>query len=483
MNRTPSFNRSCPGAASPGDAAERASLCRRPLPGRGGSVYILAMVFIAIFSALAVGFVSATTLGIRASGNHRAAMDAQLAAESGLSFMLQRLGNIRLPGTTTQATFLANLQAAMAADMGGTANLAGGAIAIEGNAVQVPAISLGSGAFTAAVSCKDANHATIRVEGTSGGLTRRVEMDLDLSSRRAGAFDFGLASRGRIEISGSSQIVGVNNPAEASVISVTSNVYPAISISGNVIVSGDLSVSGQNCYVDISGTPTIAGSSNPAIIAQHIHAGVTPPDFPAIDVAPLAALATNVVNSSTDISQKGTVFKNIRIAAGTNPTFSSDIEIQGVVYIEAPNNVRFEGQTTLRGMIVTEPNVAAVDNCQIHFAGHVDAYGVETLPTTAEFAAVRQQTGTFIVAPGFGVTFAGSFSAINGSIAADQLTFTGTAEGVVQGSVIGLADRPTSIGGNVEINVDRAHADSDPAGFINPKALTPDPDTYREVTH
>ena len=151
-----------------------------------------------------------------------------------------------------------------------------------------------------------------------------------------------------------------------------------------------------------------------------------------------------------------------------------------MVYVEAPNVVRFEGGAELNGFIVTQDTGQTIGNCQIHFAGHVEAHGVEALPDTSQFAAVKQQTGTFIVAPGFGVTFAGSFSAINGSIAADQLTFTGTAEGVIKGSVIGLEDIPTVIGGNVDIYVDRENANPDPAGFVKSLAFSPVPGSYAE---
>ena len=81
----------------------------------------------------------------------------------------------------------------------------------------------------------------------------------------------------------------------------------------------------------------------------------------------------------------------------------------------------------------------------------------------------------------FGVTFAGNFSAVNGSIIADQLTFTGTAEGVVKGSVIGLKDLPTEIGGNVDIYVDRKNAKPDPAGVEKSLSMQPIIDTYEEL--
>ena len=150
--------------------------------------------------------------------------------------------------------------------------------------------------------------------------------------------------------------------------------------------------------------------------------------------------------------------------------------------MEAPNVVTFAGQTTINGFIVTEQNSLPIEQCQINFAGTVDAAGVAALPDTEEFAAVKQHTGTFLLAPGFAATFSGNFSTINGSIVADQLTFSGTAEGIIKGGVIGLTDLPTELSGNVEIYVDRSTQDPDPAGIVKPFALETMPDSYTELT-
>jgi len=206
------------------------------------------------------------------------------------------------------------------------------------------------------------------------------------------------------------------------------------------------------------------------------------PDFPSFDTSGLAALATGgVIDASTPINEVGQVFNNVRIAAGTNPVFAKDVSLNGVIYVEAPNIVQFEAKATINGLIATEESGLPLESCQLRFAGRVEASGVDTLPDTPEFTLVKEQTGTFIAAPGFGVTFSGNFSAINGCIAADQLTFTGTAEGTVRGSVIGLKDELTDVGGNVGIYVDRTNADENPAGFVNSLGMVPLPDTYAEV--
>ncbi|MBL7132994.1 MAG: hypothetical protein ISS78_02745, partial [Phycisphaerae bacterium] len=251
-------------------------------------------------------------------------------------------------------------------------------------------------------------------------------------------------------------------------------------LSGGAVIAGDLTVVGDS-YIAISGSPSLGGTTDPELMGQHIHSLSATPQVPTVDLEPLAALATNVVDSSTSTSSPGLTFSNIRIASSTNPTFGSDVVINGMTYVEAPNIVSFAGKTTINGMVVTEDSDNPIESCQLSFSAQVEAYGVETLPDIPEFDQVRQETGTFILAPGFAVTFSGQFSAISGTIAADQLTFTGQAEGIVKGAVIGLGDYPTSLDGIVEIRVDRLNAYPDPAGFVKTIALEVDPASYREL--
>ena len=446
---------------------------------RTGFACILAILLIAIFLALVMAFAGPSALSLASSNNYNNAMTARLTAESGVSFMLNKLQPIRLPGTINQASFCGDITTVLNGSLNGTENLAGQPIRTVNSAVVIPEIAIPFGKFTSQFDWIAADRCRLKVDGTSRGATQRVSINLLMIPRRAAAFDYGLASNGQIIVSGNARIVGVNDPTEASILSATQSHNDAISLGGNVVVSGELYTSGDNTYVALSGSPTVAGAHDSDTIAQHIHLGINAPDFPAVDTSALATLATNVINSGTNLNQPS--FDNVRITANTNPTFSSDVVLNGIIFIEAPNVVRFSGKATINGMVATEDKNLDLNTCQISFSGGVEARGVETLPDSPIFAAIKQQTGTFVVAPGFAVTFAGNFGAVNGSIAADQLTFTGSAEGVVRGSVIGLEDKPTSVGGNVDIFVDRANANQNPAGFVKSLALVPEASSYQEV--
>lgn len=449
--------------------------------GRGGFVYVMAIVILAVFTTLMVAVTSGANSSVQQSHNQHLVLDARLAAESGVGFILNQIGRIQFPTDMNEENFASVLCDRLGEKLNGTGNLSGASVSYDGGTVSIPTVSLGRGTFTCHFIQTDSDSCRLEVVGRYGDVSRRVAIDLDLVIETSRVFDFGLASRGQIILDGNANIIGINMPEEASVLSTSTAHASAIEISGGVTVSGELGVSGEEGAVVISGSPSIAGETSPEEYADHIHFGVDPPEFPALDTAPLAALATNLVDSSTNFQTPGQVWNNIRIAAGTNPKFANNQILNGVIYIEAPNDVRFEGQTEINGMIVTEDNDSALSECQLHFAGGVEAYSVDRLPDTPEFEAVKDMTGTFILAPGFEVTFAGHVTAINGCIAADQMTFTGTAEGTIEGTLIGLEDLPTRIDGNVDIYIDRANANTNPVGFLKPFGLVPDSRTYREL--
>ena len=74
---------------------------------------------------------------------------------------------------------------------------------------------------------------------------------------------------------------------------------------------------------------------------------VTNPTLPAL----LDVLFRGAVNQTL-----GTSFTNIRIKAGANPKFNANTVIRGVVYVETPNQITFNGGATIQGVIVVQNN-------------------------------------------------------------------------------------------------------------------------------
>src|SRR5205823_2533157 len=103
---------------------------------------------------------------------------------------------------------------------------------------------------------------------------------------------------------------------------------------------------------------------NTAVIySQHTHV-VGTPEWPVFDTTPFAQYATNTYSGAT-----GGTLANVRIPANTNPRFTGNATIQGILYIESPNTVTFRGNTNLQGFIVFQ-NTGTVGQNVIDMSGN-----------------------------------------------------------------------------------------------------------------
>jgi len=238
-------------------------------------------------------------------------------------------------------------------------------------------------------------------------------------------------------------------------------------------VSGDISVVGSGT-VTFGGGASIGGSTDPNDIrANHIHTGVTAPEFPTIDTDAFKAYATNPYTGSTNLV-------NVRIPANTNPTFNGGATITGVLYVEAPNKVTFGGNLNIQGVIVTQNNpIGNLTTNIMNFGGTVTAQSVSSLPES--YGDLRTLTGSFLLAPGFQTTFTGNFGVLNGAIIADKISFSGNAGGTVMGSIVSLTTNPLTVSGTSDVVIASTGTSDYPAGVYFSSKYSPLPDTYEEI--
>ncbi|NLF30901.1 MAG: hypothetical protein GX591_08450 [Planctomycetes bacterium] len=454
-----------------------------PTYRRRGSTLLLTMIFLALFTTLALSFTAATDMNFRQANSYRSAAEAQLAAESGAEFVLAALQRMIIPVEQAEADLLGSVHHYLAADLNGTATLGGEAVTYDGTVIRLPTVTLGSQgrAFRAEIDADAMGQLRLTVYGTARHAQRAVRMLLDAENTTTPVFDFGIASKGRIIIGGDGSVLGANLRSEAAVLSATYSNPEAVYISGSCTVDGDIYTANPDSYVTIKGKPTVAGTSSPSQMEDHIHVGMGEPVFPEVDTAPFEALATNTLDTATTNIDGDLVLENVRIPAGTNPTFSGNVIIRGVLFIEQPNNVRFSGNADIIGTIATEdPGDWAFQQNAIAFSGNVDSYGVEALPDEPQFQTLRTLPGSMLLAPGFAVTMTGSSSTINGAIAADKFTISGNAGGRVYGPIIVYGDTELEILGSARIEIDRSSDCGVPSGFKLPVKLVAVQGTYVE---
>jgi len=453
-------------------------------PNNRGAALILSMIFVLVFSALAVSLATISGTNVQIANNQHKINSAFGSAESGLEIMRYWLNRVFIPNSTAPSAIFSTIAASLQNDL--TINAITNITAnYDGSTITIPFVTLVSvdnTSFAASLRQLDNDTVQLDVTGTNGQIRRTIRVNYDIEPYRSPIFDYGLATKGPLHINGNPSLTGINDPCEADVYIESQNDNLALIIKGNSDISGDISIVNPNAYVKLQGNISIGGETGQAAIDNHIFIGVGSTEFPTPSPEHFRDYATgDIIDSSTNTHGNMTI-TNAVVLAGTNPTFSGNVEINGIMFIESPNKVKFAGNLTITGLIVAdgEPYSPSSEN-ELTFAGNVHTYPVSQLPEEPEFLALRQETGSLILAPGFSASFGGNFSTLEGTIAVSGAEFSGNANGTIKGTVINYADTPMVLKGNVNLHFDRSANVQIPAGFDTTRVLEYDPSSYSEV--
>jgi Tfp pilus assembly protein PilX len=104
---------------------------------RAGITAVLAMMYLVVFSTMALGFYVSTTKNSLIAQNDAEASRSLCAAESGLHFMMYQLHSINVPASSAD-NMLATVYTQLGAKMNGTGNMKATAIEMTGSAIYVP---------------------------------------------------------------------------------------------------------------------------------------------------------------------------------------------------------------------------------------------------------------------------------------------------------------------------------------------------------
>lgn len=468
--------------------------CRRHVPGftprhfrrpRRGIASALAMIYLVLFSALALGFFAQTTLSVQVSGNERRGAAAQAAAESGLAFLRYQLSRVKIPPTVAPADVFQEVHTQLAVRLNTTENIAGRTVGYTTGAIDLPAgsqeyITLGKdvGRFRATITPNSSGGLRAVVTGTdpTGRFRRALRVDFGRDMRSSAILGYGVATNGPITLS-KGFIRG--DPAALGDVYCGSGVSPQITLSGGTAaIDGKVylaSLSGS-----VSGEGSIAGVSDPVLRTANIVTNTPAPEFPRSDPTPfinyMQGRETLITGNTSD-----KYLSNIRIKAGTNPTLGNSPTIEGVILVEAPNQVTFSGTsgTTIRGVIVVVNPTETTSTNKINFTGGVSMYGAETLADS--FGELRAMTGTSILAPNFNVEMQGGSTSIGGTILARNLVLSGASGGSIAGNIMLTGTAPLMIPQDSTITIKAPLTSGTPAGLVLTHSYMLLPKTYLEV--
>jgi len=176
----------------------------------------------------------------------------------------------------------------------------------------------------------------------------------------------------------------------------------------------------------------------------------------------------------------GITLTNATIKGGTNPVFGGSVTIEGILFIESPNKIRFDRNVALHDIMVADGDVHNPDpgTNSIDIMGNFESH---PYPDGMEFDPIRQEVGSSIIAPGFYTTFAGNFSTLEGVVAVSGAHFAGNMNAQINGTIINYSDSPTVVEGNATMNFDRVDSTKTPAGFDLYRELDYEPVSYSET--
>jgi len=459
------------------------SSCRE----RRAAALIVSMIFILVFSMLALSMASMSGTNVQISSNQHKINSALTAAQSGLEVVRYYLSDMTIPGTVQPENRLETIAAQLQTrfdDAGMTdATVSYDATNETVTISVIPLDSQSNKVFTASLSYAGGfDTIQLDVAGSSQQIHRGIRANFNFETIGSRVFDFGVASKGPLIMSGQAELEGVNLAVEASVYIEGDLVTDdAFSIANQASVAGDVSIANPYSTYSAGNNSSVGGATGDAI-ADHVHIGVEYVYFPTPNPEYFRAFATGEQLEAGSDWDNNAVLENVVIKANADPTFSNDVTINGILFIETPNVLHFGNHCTVNAIIVAAGDVADTSGTSsISFGGHVVCNDVSTLEGE-QFEAIKQETGTFILAPGFSVAFNSHTSVTGGAIAASGIAFNTHAGGTINGSLINYSSTPTTLGAQSSLMFNHSGRDTNPAGFVSDYVLEFQPSSYSEIS-
>jgi len=445
-----------------------------------GSVLIACMIVLVVVSAMAVALAEFSGANVQIAHNQGRLNRAFANAESGLEVTRYWLSRVRVSSSTPPSDYLNAVIADVQSELQ-ESSVGNFVVNSDGSVRPVTLDSATGQAFSGLWSVDTGNPAVLEIAstGASGIASRTVAVHFNIEPYRFPIFNYGIATKGAIRFPQNPTLTGAAQNWEADIYIESNNNLVALEVGGNANFDGDIDIGNPSANVSFGGDVQIAGDLGQTAIDEHVAIGVDPVEFPMPDTARFRQYATGpVIDSTTSLAAPGMTLVNATIQAGTNPTFTGNVTIQGVLLIETPNVVTFESNVVLQGLIVANAVAASSGANQINFEGN---FAAGPYPLDAQFDAIRGEVGSSILAPSSDVSFTGNFASVNGVMAAGSLYFSANASATVKGTMISYSPNPTRVEGNISMDFDRASAVEIPAGFDLLRVLVYDPASYAMV--
>jgi hypothetical protein len=338
---------------------------------RRGITSLLAMLYLVLFSALALGFYAQITVAAQLSGNEARICEALSATESGVAFMRYQLSKVDIPPETPSAKAFEELYMQLAGYLDGTQNLKQGNIGYalkvkqkDGSLrdqITVPGpdetyVAAGpAGNFRITLTNYD-TFVRLKVVGRSDRsvTARAAQTDVNPVKRFAMASMGPLTFNGQGKLDGYDSSAGAYNAATATPSGMAAN--GDITTTGNTVIKGDANPGVGKKLIKNAGD-TITGSTanlTAQLVFPPVSAGpyATANNNVAIPAGFLSAGALNVASGKTCALPAGTYYV-------TGLTVSGTLDMTAPAATAGPVVIYVAGNVSLSGTIKTFKNLPA----------------------------------------------------------------------------------------------------------------------------
>ncbi len=444
---------------------------------RSGSALVTCTLVLVIISVMVLSLAGISGANLEVANNQQEAGRAFASSESGLEVMHYWLSRVRVPSLTPPSQYASTVIALAQTDLAahGITNFQ---VNADGSIPQVTLSSVTRQDFSGQWSADAGDPTILQVtsSGTSGPAARAIGVQFNLTPYHFPIFNYGIATKGPLVLKYNPKIYAASQGWEADIYIESTDSPIALNVGKSATLAGSLNIGDPDATVSCGGTLTMGGTITRVADEDR-------PEFPVPRVGDFRRYATGpVLNSTSDFSQPS--YTNVVIAAGTNPIFSApNVNIRGILYIEAPNQVTFGKITTLEGMIIAAGDVNNPGTNIINFGEPLPSavpgnFTSGPYPAGAEFDALRQLEGSCVLAPGFKVSFNKNFTSVNGVIAASGLYFANNAVSTIKGTLINYSNDPLIVERNITATFDRTGMVEIPAGFDLYRVLQYNPSSY-----
>ena len=280
---------------------------------RNGAALVLSMIFVLIFSALAVSMASMSGVNVQIADNQHHVNSTLAAAHSGMEIIRYHLSNITVPGNIDDENRLSYVVSRLQNNLAqaGNTNIP---TYYANNTLYIRPVTLDSEStqsFTATFTAPDDDTLQISVVGINGQFRRTITVGFDYAAVGSSLFNYGIASRGPVALTGNADIDGVNNSNEANIYIESQNDDIALYLTGSSAIAGDIGIVNSDASVYLrGGNASIGGETGDDAIENHVSNGVPSTEFPEPDPGYFEQYVTNSLDPST--YQSETTFENIK---------------------------------------------------------------------------------------------------------------------------------------------------------------------------